>query len=130
MPAGVQPAPQYAMNATPAGAPTTDTRQVAYTPSGENPFNAAPSAPSASQPMPPQMQSFPSTSQIEQISYEMPAGMPAGSGYETNPFAEVQGAPNPAYQQPISYVQPLNGADAWQPSPSSGFAGGGFLPPQ
>ena len=123
MPAGAPPIPQYA---TPAGAPMTDLRQVAYTPSADNPFNTPP----ASQSTPSQRQSDLSASPIEQISYEMPAGMPAGSAYEMNPFAEVQGAPS---QSPMPQIQPMNGAsDAWQPSTGSSavYDAGGFLPPQ
>lgn len=133
MPAGAPQPQQYAMNGVPAGAPMADMRQVSYTPSADNPFNVPPSAPPASQPMPPQMQGSPSGSSIEQISYEMPVGMPAGAVYEANPFAEVQGTADVStYQQAMPQIQPMNGADAWQPSTSSasGYAGEGFLPPQ
>ncbi len=95
-------APQYAMHAAQAGAPMTDMRQAAYTPSEGNPFNTSPTAPLGSPQMSPQMlpqnasqlHAAPSGSAIEQISYEMPVGMPAGPAYEANPFAEVQGQPS------------------------------------
>lgn len=131
-PAQMQP-PQYAMHAAPAGAPMTDMRQTAYTPSEANPFNMSPSASSASQPMPSQMPASPTGSAIEQISYEMPVDMPAEAVYDENPFAEVQGQPIAADQKPLPQIQPMHVAtDAWQPSAtsSSGFAGNEFLPPQ
>jgi hypothetical protein len=139
LPAQTLPQAYYLNSAESAGTPVTDVRQTAYTPSEANPFNASPAAapmtPQMSPPMSPQNtpHPVPSDSAIEQVSYEMPVGMPGEAVYEENPFAEVQGQPIAADQRPLPQIQPMHGAtDAWQPSPisSNNFAGDEFLPPQ
>jgi hypothetical protein len=135
-PMGASPQMAYASNEVLPQASQPAMRQTAYVPTrSDNPFATSPAPTGRPQIGSPPMSPPAMASPIEQISYEMPAGEPAGISAD-DPFAEVSGQPASrarTMQMPPPQIVPMNGtADAWQPSVSSSenWSGDGFLPPQ